>query len=216
MAIWDPQWPREFEVVPQRLYVIRFDSAGNPTDTIATLPFGTQRRLPAEVPAVWRGLFEPQGVFTVSGTRLYVTDAEQPEVRVWSDDRLIQVIRWYPPDRSVRPGDEDAGRQEFEEDFPPTLRDQLRPGFAALPAPAVYPAVSDIHAGPAGELWVRRYPSPTIDVVTWWSFGIDGGFRCALTVPRGSTIFEFGAENAVIKGTTALGEEYVDVIAIRP
>ena len=69
-------------LAPQFLQVLRYSWSGALFDTLVTLRYGERRRVNPESSMMGNPLFEPRGVFSTHGDRLYTSDGESPEVHL--------------------------------------------------------------------------------------------------------------------------------------
>jgi hypothetical protein len=217
IASHDFQPPTGTGFVPQWLRLLRYERNGALIDTAATLPYGTRARVPEGGPVlVGRPLFEARGVFEVVGDKIATANGSEPEVQLWdTEGRLVRVIRWQPPNRVVTPADAEAFRENALEgvdvDF---VRKAIAARSEAMPVSTEFPALWDVKHDPAGFMWVRLYPRPNSEVNTWLGFDSTGAFDCALTVPRGFMILDFGNNIALGRTTDELDVEYVELYGV--
>lgn len=190
-------------------HLIRFDGKGNLVDTVAVLPYG--RRGLFEGRSRSSPLFDSRGSFSAGATILYTTSGSEPEVRALRPDGSVErVIKWHPPDRTVR--EEDialAKRQRLDQMA--SLPDWVPRGIDAFPPEREFPAVSTVMADREGRLWVKRFPRPMDQVQTWWGFDDAGGFICAVDFPVSFKAFDVGPDYWLGRKKDELDVEYVQL-----
>ena len=137
----------------------------------------------------------------------------ETEIRVLDDEfNLRTIIRWYEPDREVKPADVRAWREDYVESRTQSAsRDWSEFDDATIsgerPAADLFPAISTVMIGRDGRIWVRQYDRPREDR-GWLAFGSDGQFFCHMAQLPGS-VREFGADYVLVLSETELGIQTV-------
>lgn len=204
------------DFTPQYLQLLAYDSRGELTDTVATLPFGSLAIVNPEANLMGSPTFEPEGMFASSGSAVYTSDGASPEVAIRGlDGRVSRLVRWRSPDRAVFRSDIETYRESrlagLEGGFLELIRDQLD----RVPTADVFPTASAVALGSQGDLWVRRYVRPSAATAEWWRFDGNGAFRCALGMPLDWTVMEFGRSSVLVVAPDDLDVEFVERWTIR-
>lgn len=150
--------------------------------------------------------------FAVAGTRLFIGDGRNPEVRSLTPDGAVErILRW-----DVRPprltGDFVTSFRQWllsqRED--PVWRRRYEEALEALPFPDSLPVFEDLAASPGGELWVEEFsPRHASEPEAWWAFGPDGRFLGRVTMPRGFELTQVGEDFVLGIHTDELDVEWV-------
>ena len=204
------------ELVPQHLQLLLYDGRGTLTDTVATLPYGSLGMVNLEARMMGSPIFEPEGMFTTSGSAVYTSDGESPEVAIRGlDGRVSRLVRWRPPDRVVSRSDIETYRESRLAEFEGGFQDLVREQLDVMPIADIFPTASALALGSQGDLWVRRYVRPSATTAEWWRFDGNGAFRCALGVPLDWTVMEFGQSSVLVVAPDDLDVEFVERWTIR-
>jgi hypothetical protein len=203
--------PEGAESAPQFVNLLLYNMEGGLTDTLATLPYGSIVRVDQERHLVGRPIFQSLGTFETGEETLLLADGSRPEVEEYGNDgRLLQIIRWLPPDRKVLPEDGEAFKDRVLAGAEGFRLEVLKMEFEVVPVADSFPAVRNLRISPSGRLWVRTYRPPRSDSETWWAFDSRGQVRCRLSVPTGLTIFEIDDDYLLGKTEDEFGVEFVE------
>lgn len=207
--------PTGSSFVPQSILLLRYSADGVFEDTVAVLPYGRAGVIDAESRMLGSPLFEPRASFTTDGEATYFSTGSDAEVRILDGSlRLVRLIRWQTPDRTITEEDVQAFRSERLKDVSEGLLPLMRRRYEAVPVGDKYPPVAAILVDGHKRLWVQRFQRPRSDDQEWWSYDAQGRFRCALSVPRYLSISQFGSDFVTAVSTDELGVESVLVLTL--
>lgn len=166
---------------------------------------------------VTRRPFGKTAVADVSPTRVAVAATDRYEVRVFgADGELRRVVRKRHEPLPVTREAFDAwlGERLARIDDPADRKERRR-NYAEIPLPDRMPAFEDLVLDVRGNLWVQEHDPPGTEAPSRWSvFDPEGGFLGEVTMPRGFTPYEIGADYVLGRWRDELDVEHVQLYGL--
>lgn len=143
-----------------------------------------------------RVLFDGKRIADAAGGRIYVKDAGQYEIRVYTyDGELLRIHRLMRPARQT--SQEDVGRyKEFyrRNVANAALRDRLIAGLDRAMLADSFPALEHLQVDASGNVWVREYEPPWVVNSSYGVFAADGPWLGTITLPSNFRPLEIGSD----------------------
>ncbi len=203
----------------QHIYVVLHDAEGALTDTIARLPNGRWGQTVDDPSSVYMfPLFESFPSMAARDRRIITGHASRTELNVQSTTPglpLERIVRWNADDLTITPDDIAAEKARLAKQYDNVPADQRTRMLDPLindrrPVADRFPAFGQLRIGRDGRLWIREFPRPRDTTAHHWiAFTPDGAFDCRLDTPRFSSVYEFGADYALVYDRDSLGVERV-------
>ena len=159
------------------------------------------------------------------GSRLVIGHGSEAQLRIYevSDStRLVRIVRWTTPDRTVTPEDvraeQERNIERYKDVTDPDMRRRLVEPLVNEKRPAAerFPAFTGVTAGRDGTIWVREYPTPrTPDARRMIAFDADGRFVCRMTLPPFEELLEIGADYLLAEDADDVGVERIVQYRVR-
>jgi hypothetical protein len=151
---------------------------------------------------------------TVGTEHFYYGAGERFEISVYSlDGEVRKLIKRVETDRTVRPEDIEAYKEESLQDAPddPNVRREWQRLLDEAPYASSFPAFNRLLVDREGNLWVQEYERPRVETLSWSVFDPAGQWVSDISVPRGLRILEAGADYVMGLTLDELGVEHVRV-----
>ena len=191
-----------------------------PTDVIYTTSGRTHRRIgtftgPDRFRSGLSGRPQPFGAdlhVALGRDRIYVGDARGDSILVFAvNGELSDTVMIAATDRQISDQDIDAYiESQLGDAVGDDRRNQRAWWHREMVFPERYPAFDELRVDALNQLWVRAYPRPDADSVTWWIFDPSGEQYAELVLPVDLEVFEIGFDHVLGLRTDALGIERVE------
>ncbi len=215
---------RDF-AAPDTVVAEAHDRDGDRVGVLARLPSRRMGRAPDTDAGNYyiNVLFDPIADVDARGRTIALVHTATPEVRLLDETfALRSIVRWQVPDQAVTSADVRVWREEYvrrrstgsniwNDEFDAPMVSPERP------VADVMPAISGIHVGRDGRLWVWPYRRPGAAPPRAMAFSPDGELLCHLERPGESadfSVWEYGADYALGVATSDLGIETVVMHAL--
>jgi hypothetical protein len=144
---------------------------------------------------------------------VWVGDSDLPQVlRYDMNGKLVAVVQLpfepvpVTPDLVARALAEQLDEADDQEE-----RDLARQRWEELPLPEFLPWFEDLVVDRAGNLWVRAYQAPGVEIRTWHVFTTDGEWLGAVEFPDRFSPLEIGDEFVLARFGDELDVEHVQI-----
>jgi hypothetical protein len=150
--------------------------------------------------------------FAVSDSTVFVAFGDQPVVReLDASGRVVRTIQLDLPARGVSDGERAWARSLSGRT---STMDEVPALYADVPIPTTVPVVAGLIVdGPL--LWTETFRVTDSLPSTWYAHSLSGSRVDSLSLPAGSTLLALRAPFALLKLSTADGEESVGIYRLR-
>jgi hypothetical protein len=197
-------------IVQEQFQLIAFDRKGAPRDTLGILD------------GMWMNLngsggtslaFTGAAQVTGSGNRVFVTEGESYEIRVFENAKPVHLIRNLMPRYPVTQAD----RDEIVKGRTPAANPQQAEARRerAKNARDQHPSITTLIADRAGNVWALHEPPERIGPAWWHVYGPDGRLIARMKRPRDQGIVrEIGEDYIVITKQQDLALTRIEVLPL--